>query len=133
MRAQNKRREGPGAEAIAFRGVDRSPLSQLVLRTPRLELRLPDDEELRSLATVALEGVHDPQRMPFLVPWTDPSPTFVADFVSYHRTVQERWQPDDWRLELAVFVTGRPIGVQVLSATRFAQSRTTGKIGRAHV
>jgi RimJ/RimL family protein N-acetyltransferase len=97
-----------------------------VLRTPRLELRLPNDEELASLARVALAGVHDPQKMPFLVPWTDPSPTFAADFLSYHRTVLEQWHPDDWRLELAVFLAERPIGVQVLSATHFAQSRTTG-------
>ncbi len=97
-----------------------------MLRTPRLELRLPTDEELRSLATVAQAGVHDPQKMPFLVPWTDPAPTFVPDFLAYHRNVQERWRPEDWRLELAVFQAARPIGVQVLSATHFAQNRTTG-------
>jgi RimJ/RimL family protein N-acetyltransferase len=64
--------------------------------------------------------------MPFLVPWTDPSPTFVSDFLAYHHGVQERWQPEDWRLELAVFLAEHPIGVQVLSATHFAQSRTAG-------
>ncbi len=97
-----------------------------MLRTPRLELRLPTDEELRSLAAVAQAGVHDPRKMPFLVPWTDPSPTFVSDFLAYHRGIRERWRPDDWRLELAVFLAGRPIGVQVLSAADFARTRTTG-------
>lgn len=106
--------------------LDRAPLSRLVLRTPRLELRLPSDEELRALALVAQEGVHDPQRMPFLVPWTDPSPTFVRDFLAYHRAVQKQWQPEDWRLELAVFLTGQPIGIQVINAKDFAKSRTTG-------
>ena len=71
--------------------LDRAPLSRLVLRTPRLELRLPSDEELRALALVAQEGVHDPQRMPFLVPWTDPCPTFVRDFLAYHRAVAMVW------------------------------------------
>jgi hypothetical protein len=89
-------------------------------------LRLPSEEELRALALVAQEGVHDPERMPFLVPWTDPSPTFVRDFLAYHRAVQEQWQPEDWRLELAVFLTGQPIGIQVINAEDFARSRTTG-------
>jgi RimJ/RimL family protein N-acetyltransferase len=75
---------------------------------------------------VAQAGVHDPRKMPFLVPWTDPSPTFVSDFLAYHHSVQERWRPEDWRLELAVFLAERPIGVQVLSAMYFAQNRTTG-------
>jgi RimJ/RimL family protein N-acetyltransferase len=105
---------------------DRAPLSRLVLRTPRLELRLPSDDELRALARLAQAGVHDPQRMPFLVPWTDPSPTFVEDFLAYHRGVRKRWQPEDWRLELAVFLAGQPIGIQVIDAENFAQSRTTG-------
>jgi RimJ/RimL family protein N-acetyltransferase len=72
--------------------------------------------------------------MPFLVPWTDPSPTFLSDFVAYHRAVRQRWQPDDWRLELAVFVNGRAIGVQVINAEQFAQERVTGSaswLGRA--
>jgi RimJ/RimL family protein N-acetyltransferase len=79
-----------------------------------------------SLAAVARAGVHDPSRMPFLVPWTDPSPTFVADFLAYHRCARDRWRPDDWRLELGVFLGGEPIGVQALTALRFAQDRVAG-------
>ena len=47
------------------------PLFGLVLRTPRLELRVPSLEQLAALAELADEGVHDPAAMPFLVPWTD--------------------------------------------------------------
>ena len=50
------------------------PLFGLVLRTPRLELRLPSLEQLAALAELADEGVHDPAAMPFLVPWTDLPP-----------------------------------------------------------
>lgn len=106
--------------------LDRTPLSMLVLRTPRLELRLPTDEELHALARRAEEGVHDPQQMPFYVPWTDPSPTFIQDFVAHHRETRKRWQPDDWRLELAVFLAGRPIGIQAIGAENFAEHRTIG-------
>ncbi len=106
--------------------LDRAPLASLVLQTPRLVLRLPTDAELLALATVAQAGVHDPSKMPFLVAWTDPSPTFVADFIAYHRAVREQWHPDHWRLELGVFLDGQPVGVQVIDAKRFAQEGTTG-------
>ena len=106
--------------------LDLAPLSGLVLRTPRLELRLPCDDELRTLALVAQQGVHDPGRMPFLVPWTDPSATFVEDFVAYHAAVRAQWHPENWRLELAVFRSGQPIGIQVINAEHFSACRTTG-------
>jgi RimJ/RimL family protein N-acetyltransferase len=114
----------PGSSLSAV--PDLAPLSRLVLSTPRLELRLPSDDELRTLALVAQQGVHDPRRMPFLVPWTDPSPTFVRDFLAYHATVREQWQPENWRLELGVFQAGHPIGIQVINAEQFSACRTTG-------
>ncbi|MFI5493538.1 hypothetical protein [Actinoplanes sp. NPDC051859] len=43
----------------------------LRLRTPQLELRLPDLEDLAQLADVAAAGVHDPAVMPFVTAWTD--------------------------------------------------------------
>ena len=50
------------------------PLFGLVLRTPRLELRLPSLERLAELGELAAEGVHDPAVMPFFVAWTDRPP-----------------------------------------------------------
>lgn len=50
------------------------PLYGLRLRTPRLELRLPELELLDDLASVAVDGVHPPADMPFTAPWTDASP-----------------------------------------------------------
>ncbi|MFD0904794.1 hypothetical protein [Actinomadura sediminis] len=50
------------------------PLYGLVLRTPRLELRLPDLRESDATGDLAAEGVHDPATMPFLTPWTDAPP-----------------------------------------------------------
>jgi hypothetical protein len=46
------------------------PLRNLVLRTPRLELRPDDDEGLLELVEVADGGVHPAEEMPFTVPWT---------------------------------------------------------------
>jgi hypothetical protein len=63
---------------------DLAPLFALRLRTPRVELRLPTEDELAQLARVAEQGIHPPEEMPFLVPWTDAigSPSFTADFVA---------------------------------------------------
>jgi RimJ/RimL family protein N-acetyltransferase len=109
--------------------VDLSPLFRLRLRTPRLELRLPLEEELVELARLAEQGVHPRAEMPFLVPWTDGagSPSFVDDFVRYHLDLRARWRRDDWNLELGVWTVERVLlGVQGVYAKRFAERRTVG-------
>lgn len=50
---------------------DHWPTYAVRIRTPRLCLRLPDDDELAALANVAAQGVHPPGEQPFLIPWTD--------------------------------------------------------------
>ena len=47
------------------------PLFDLRIRTPRLELRLPSDDDLLALMALARSGVHDPGETPFLVPWDE--------------------------------------------------------------
>lgn len=61
--------------------------AELRVRTPRLELRLPTEDELHALAEVALAGIHPPERTPFYVPWTDRAhlPGFREEFVAHHR------------------------------------------------
>ncbi len=101
-------------------------LSGLRLLTPRLELRLATIAELRALARLAQAGVHDPAEMPFEVAWTDNagSPSFVDDFLEFHRARLGASTPEDWRLELVAFVDGgEPIGSQGIGATRFAVRR----------
>jgi RimJ/RimL family protein N-acetyltransferase/predicted GNAT family acetyltransferase len=102
------------------------PLTRLRVRTPRLELRLGTDTELRQLGRVAMAGIHDPDVMPFEFPWTDDvSEESVLDF---HRERLRAFTPEDWSLGLVVFYRGRPIGIQSLDANRFAETRrvTTG-------
>jgi RimJ/RimL family protein N-acetyltransferase len=101
------------------------PLYGLRLRTPRLELRLGSREELVALGELAREGIHPPDEMPFLVPWTDRSakPTFVDDFVAYHEETLEAWQLECWSLNLLAFLAGRPIGSQGMRAEDFAEQR----------
>ena len=116
--------------------VDHFPLFGLRLRTPRLELRLPEPEELAELAEVAVAGIHAPDTMPFLTPWTLDPPADIA-----RRVIQQQWRwlgawtPQDWALKLAVFHDGAVIGQQEISALDLAvrrEVRTGSWLGQAH-
>ncbi|MEV4005116.1 GNAT family N-acetyltransferase [Actinomadura sp. NPDC049753] len=116
--------------------VDHFPALGLRLRTPRLELRLPSPEELAALADLAAEGVHDPETMPFMVPWTDRPPAEVARGVVQHhwRTLGE-WTPEKWELDLTVFHKGEVVGQQTLWARDLVvlrQVETGSWLGRRH-
>jgi RimJ/RimL family protein N-acetyltransferase len=97
------------------------PLSRLRLRTPRLELRLATVAELRELYRVAEDGIHDPDFMPFGVAWTDHATE--ESFLDWHLSALKDWRPYDWRLELVVFLDGRPIGVQAVHGVQFGRTR----------
>ncbi|MFF2628304.1 GNAT family N-acetyltransferase [Kitasatospora griseola] len=107
--------------------IDHWPVLGLRLRTPRLELRLPGDEELAALADLAAGGVHAADRMPFLVPWTDLPPAERArSVVQHHWRRLGSWTPDDWALNLAVFADGRVVGLQTVAARDFGVLRQVG-------
>lgn len=92
------------------------PLHRLVLRTPRLELRPDDDDGLRELAEVALNGVHARERMPFSVPWTDTDPAHLGRTVlQYHWGQRAQLAPESWAIHFLVRYEGRVIGTQGLS------------------
>jgi RimJ/RimL family protein N-acetyltransferase len=112
------------------------PIYDLRLRTERLELRLPNEDEIVELCRLAKAGVHPPGEMPFGIPWTSkPSPRFEREFIQYHWGARSTWSPAAWNLELAVFHDGRPIGQQGLFARDFAVLKTVGTgswLGRQH-
>ena len=100
------------------------PLAQLRVHTPRLELRLPSEEELFALAALAAAGVHDPQVQPFAIPWTDASPVERArSTLQYQWRQWAEWQPSKWSLELVVIDSGNVVGIQSMSAHDFATLR----------
>jgi RimJ/RimL family protein N-acetyltransferase len=105
--------------------MDLTPLYGLRLRTDRLELRWPDEDEIGELARLAQTGVHDPAEMPFLVPWTDAigRPEFTSEFAAFHRGLRDAWRPDDWQFDLGVWAADEPIGVQGIAARDFASTR----------
>ncbi|BCJ53416.1 putative succinyl-CoA transferase [Actinoplanes sp. NBRC 14428] len=106
---------------------DHWPLFGLRLRTPRLELRLPDLDDLARLGDVAAAGVHDPAVMPFVVTWTDTTPEERArNTIQWQWTQWGRWSPQDWTLQLVVVADGQVIGTQEVGARNFAASRVVG-------
>jgi RimJ/RimL family protein N-acetyltransferase len=100
------------------------PLRHLVLRTPRLDLRPDDDAGLLELAEEARSGVHPPELMPFLVPWTDAPPLERArNTLQWYWTKRAELRPAQWNVHFLVRVDGRVVGTQELGATEFAVTR----------
>ena len=112
------------------------PLFDLRIRTPRLEIRLPTDDDLYRLLAAIDAGIHDPGTMPFSIPWTDAAPPARhRQSLQWWWSQRARWDPADWSFTGAVFVDGSPVGVQDLAATWFTVLRTvsTGSwLGQAH-
>jgi RimJ/RimL family protein N-acetyltransferase len=112
--------------------VNLAPLYDLRIRTPRLELRLPREEDLEELYDVAAAGIHPPEEMPFGVAWADDLSR--ERFLAYHRSLRDSWTPEAWNIDLGAWAEGRLVGVQGIGSERFAESRTIGTgswLGRA--
>ncbi|RLV66810.1 Goadsporin biosynthetic protein [Streptomyces sp. CBMAI 2042] len=100
------------------------PLHGLRIRTPRLELRLPDEALLDELASVGAGGVHAPDRMPFIVPWTDGEPDEVGRATYQHvLSTIAGWTAKDWHLSLAVLHEGEVVGRQDVMGREFGVRR----------
>ncbi len=102
------------------------PLFGLRVRTPRLELRYPTDEDIAEIAERSVtEEVHDPSTMPFTVEWTDVAPPLQQRFsMQHHWSNRATWTPQKWICPLLTTVDGRIIGMQGAGAENFAITRT---------
>lgn len=103
---------------------DHFPPMGVRLTTPRLTLRMPTDSDLAALAEAAVAGVHDPDTMPFMFPWTDQPPKRLAQGVVQHnwRTLGS-WTPESWVFNGIVEFEGRVVGIQDMRARDFATLR----------
>ncbi|HVF33091.1 MAG TPA: GNAT family protein [Acidimicrobiales bacterium] len=98
-------------------------VADVVVRTPRIELRIPTDDELIALARLAGEGIHDPGWMP-LMGWTDqPSPQLERGVLYWHWGRRGDWMPTSWNYNPVALVDGEVVGTQGLYATEFARLR----------
>jgi RimJ/RimL family protein N-acetyltransferase len=101
---------------------DISALWEIRIRTPRLELRLPNEDELEELYRVAENGIHPPEEMPFGEAWTDN--LNHDDFVAHHHACWHEWSPERWRCNFVTFLDGRVIGTQGMEGEHFRRDRT---------
>ncbi len=112
------------------------PLFDLRLRTERLEMRYPNDDDCTQLAALAAKGIHDPEWMPFSHAWTDAdSPRLERSAMQFYWQVRGKWSPDEWSCPLVAVHDGNVIGVQDFFAKRFALLRCVESgswLGQAH-
>jgi RimJ/RimL family protein N-acetyltransferase len=100
------------------------PIFALRVVTSRIELRIPDLDELALLGEVAGRGLYEPGSTEQIVPWMLLPPAERARAVPAQ--VWRRlgtFEPMSWRLPLGVFADGVPVGFQFLSGDRFAVRR----------
>ena len=101
------------------------PLTDLRVVCGDLELRYLDDPLLFELAELASAGVHSPDAMPFVVPWTRGTPEETARSVlTYNWGARARVTRDRWGIELAVVRDGQALGIQSIMAEDFLVTRT---------
>jgi RimJ/RimL family protein N-acetyltransferase len=102
------------------------PLYALRITTPRLELRVPDDEDIVELFAAARAGIHPAGEMPFGIPWTDGlgEPGALERYLSHYWTSRGGLTAEHWSLPFAVVSEGRIVGAQELAAENFAGSRS---------
>jgi len=112
------------------------PLFDVVIRTPRLEVRYPNDSLFIELANLAAQGIHDSDEMPFAAPWTRAkSPELERSVFRHLWGHRASWTPEDWHFVGAVVVDGRAVGLQDLFGKSFAVTKTVTTaswLGRAH-
>lgn len=112
------------------------PLFGLRIETPRLVLSYPTDADFDDLNAVVDRGIHDPELMPFAIPWTDDPPEVRArNSLQFWWGLRAGWKPARWQLALVVREGGEAVGVQSLHATDFAITRqveTGSWLGRSY-
>lgn len=103
----------------------RWPLFDLRVRTPRLELRYPSDDDLAVLTDLAVEPVHDPDFMPFSTPWTRASsPDRERNALRFWWRARSSLDVEDWTLPFMVLDRGEAVGVQDLRGIHFPVTRS---------
>lgn len=100
------------------------PLFDLRITTPRLQLRVPNEDLCDQLIDTALNGVHDADLKPFPRQWTlAPRGELPFNTLSYFWRTLAGFTPHDWNLPLAVVIDGTAAGVQGLIAKDFPIAR----------
>lgn len=112
------------------------PLFGLTIHTPQLELRVPTDDELVEMASVAAKGIHEPGEIVFGDMWTNHAPDAVARHVlQWNWRTRADWTERKWTLSFAAFRDGQIVGNAWMFAEHFNILKSFGTsswLGKAH-
>ena len=101
-----------------------------------MTLTVATDDDLPGLVELVLGGIHPPDKMPFLMPWTLEDPRLVpASTVRYHSRIRAEFTPEKFDLMFAVRVDGELVGIQAFETQDFKVTRSgeTGSwLGMVH-
>jgi RimJ/RimL family protein N-acetyltransferase len=100
------------------------PLLGLRITAGPVELRGMTDDLLGPVADLAIKGVHDPDYMPFFVPWSiAPAEEMPRNMAQFHWGQRARFSVEKWGMDLAVFYHGQLVGSQGFSTSDFLITR----------
>ena len=90
-----------------------------------LVMRALRDVHFPEVMAVVHAGIHDPDRMPFNVPWTRREGAEAErGFLQYHWGVRAELSPESWAIDLGVWHDGTFIGVQGVATRDFPVTRS---------
>ena len=97
----------------------------LVLRAGDLTLRLLQDADLPEYAELLRRPIFEDESAPYVFGWYRIEPEQrVRNALSFQWQLRSARGPEQWTLPLGIWVQGRLIGCQDVSAQRFAERRT---------
>lgn len=100
------------------------PPFDLEVRTPRLTMRAITDDLAVELAALAARGIHDPDVMPFSMPWTrNESPALERQTLQFYWRCRAEMTPERWNINFAVVVDDLVVGTTGLLAVDFPRLR----------
>ena len=100
------------------------PLLGLRIAAGPVELRGVTDDLLGPLAELAIKGIHDPEYMPFFVPWSmAPAEEMPRNMAQFHWGQRAAFSPEKWSIDLAVFYDGQLVGSQGYGTRDFLVTR----------
>jgi RimJ/RimL family protein N-acetyltransferase len=100
------------------------PLLGLRITAGPVELRGITDDLLGPLADLAINGIHDPDLMPFSTPWSiAPAEEMPRNTAQHHWRQRANFSPAKWGMDLAVLFDGELVGSQGFSTEDFLITR----------
>lgn len=104
------------------------PLFDLRIRTPRVELRLPSDDDLVALCDLARDGITEAGApSPFFHAWHQrPSPELERAALQFHWRARAELTPEKWVLPFVIVAGGVIVGTQGVDAEEFPVVRSVG-------